>query len=229
MMLHTFSFPFLFFSTVKILHFTMAAGTVHAHSTLEVEAHSTLEPDLQRPPYFPLSDPGKQVDQGCGKQEIEGNSELEVDKKKDLDRHLSFHWVSTQRLSTRRIMLYGAIGLILVLAAVLGGVFGSRHKRSATESLISPSNSSAPSPSVTPAQRKIAAVSFTSNSANNTRVYFQDNVGQIIEASNSADNTTWSTNRIGIGGKNGSAIAAAVSRPGLPLVSPTSSPLFEPC
>ena len=207
----------------------MAAGTIHAHSTLEVEAHSTLEPDLQRQPYSLLSDPGKQVDQACGKQEIEGNCGLEVDEKKDLDRRLNFHLVSKQRLSTRRIMLYGAIGLILVLAAVLGGVLGSRHKPSATASLISPSNSSAPSPSVTPAQRKIAAVSFTSNSSNNTCVYFQDNVGQSIAASNSAGNTTWSTNRIGIGGKNGSAIAAAVSRPGLPLVSPTSSSSFESC
>ena len=135
------------------------------------------------------------------------------------------------RRKRKWILYVGVVGLIaLILAAVLGGVLGSRHKSSATvspsspsqSSVISPSpppNSSVGSPSARPPQRNIAALSFALNSVNNTRVYFEDNAGQIMEAANSAANTTWSINKIGIGAKNGSAIAAAVSRPDFPLVS----------
>ena len=117
------------------------------------------------------------------------------------------------------ILFVGAVGLIAVLAAVLGEVLGPRNTSSATVSPNRLSNSSFMSPSARPPQRKIAALSFAFNSVNNTRIYFQDNMGQIMEAANSAANSTWSIRRIGIGGKNGSAIAAAVSRPGFPLVS----------
>lgn len=121
------------------------------------------------------------------------------------------------------ILFGGLVGLIAILVAVLGGVLGSRHKRSATASLTSPSNSSATFPSATPPQRNIAALSFTSESVNNTRV------GQIMEAANSADHMAWSINRTGFGGKNGSAIAAAVSRPAFPLVSQVSSMSIDFC
>ena len=80
-----------------------------------------------------------------------------------------------------------------------------------------------------PPQRNIAALSFISDSVNNTRVYFQDDVGQIMEAANSADNTTWSINSNGIRRKNGSAIAAAVSRPDFPLMSNLLSILVDAC
>lgn len=118
------------------------------------------------------------------------------------------------------ILFVGAVGLIAVLAAVLGAVFGLRHTSSATVSPDHLSNSSIISPSTRPPQRNIAALSFALNSVNNTRIYFQDDMGHIMEAANSAANTTWSINRTGISGKNGSAIAAAVSRPDFPLVSP---------
>ena len=115
------------------------------------------------------------------------------------------------------IRFVGAVGLIaVVLAAVLRGVLGSRHKSPATVSPSPPSNSSVISPSARPPQRKIAALSFALNSVNNTRIYFQDNAGQTMEAANSAANTTWNINKTGIAGKNGSAIAAAVSRPDFP-------------
>lgn len=179
--------------------------------TAEDQAYSALEVVSQRPRYE--ADPGKQVSVDDDKQFTGDNVGLELALKEDPDTHkvhvhpVLSHRLSAKRLSARRrIILCGLVGLILILGAVLGGVLGSRHKNSATSS------------SVLPVQRNIAAVSFTSNSANITQVYFQDNVGQIIEASNSGENNTWSINRTGISGKNGSVIAAAVSRPSLPLV-----------
>lgn len=183
----------------------MAVGRDQAHSTLEVALPS---------------DPGKQVAPEHGKQHI-NDSDLEPIPKEDFDgQDIHIRDIPVQRLSARRrIIFYGIVGSILILGAVLGGVLGSRHKSSGTVSSTNPSNSSAAPPSVTPIQRNIAAVSFISNSANNTRLYFQDDAGQIIEASNSESNLTWSINKIGVDGKNGSVIAAAVSRPSLPLVS----------
>lgn len=192
-------------------------------------AHSTLEVVPQKPRYHeaeqwkPLpSDQDKQVALDGGKQYIGGDGELEATPKKDVDRRKNpVDHIAAQRPSARKwIILCGIIGLILILGAVLGGVLGSRHKGSGTSSATSPSNSSATSPSIAPNQRNIAAVSFTSDSTNITRVYFQDDVGQIMEASNSEESSTWSINKTGIRGKNGSVIAAAVSRPSLPLVSP---------
>lgn len=208
----------------------MVAGSDQAHSTLELvsqQPRSQAEAEQWKP--LP-SDPGKQVALDDGKQWVEhgDNGDLQVAPKEDFDPHKTHaRNVLTQRPSKRSwrwIIIGGIVGLVLVLGAVLGGVLGSRHKTSGTASSgkapsTSPSNSSTPSPSVTPSQRNIAAVSFASNSANVSRVYFQDDIGQILEASNTEGNTAWSINKTGVGGKNGSAIAAAVSRPGSPLVS----------
>ena len=143
------------------------------------------------------------------------------DGKQHMVKYWGNHHVNSHRPSRRtRILLGGAVGLIVIIALVLGLVFGLRHKRSGTISVTSSSNSSAVPAS--PPQRNIAAVSFASESVNNTRVYFQDNVGQIMEATNTANDTTWSVDGTGVIGKNGSAIAAAVSRPDFPLVSHVS-------
>lgn len=99
-----------------------------------------------------------------------------------------------------------ALGLVIILVVVLGGIFGSRHKPSSISSTLT-------------IQRNIAAVSFASNSVNNTRVYYQDDMGRIMEAASSANNANWTDNPIGSTGKNSSALAAAVSRPGFLLVS----------
>ena len=142
------------------------------------------------------------------------------------DHHVNFH----RRSRKTWILLGGAVGLIVIIAVVLGLVFGLRHKRSGTTPVNSPLNSSAvpgpvparPSSPTSPPQRNIAALSFASESVNHTRVYFQDKLGQIMKAANSATDTQWSINGTGIIGKNGSAIAAAVSRPGFPLVGQVS-------
>ncbi|MCJ1426443.1 hypothetical protein MMC29_004346 [Sticta canariensis] len=180
----------------------MAVGSDQAHSTLEAVSQQRLPFGQERQL---VVDEGKQLALDDGKQWTgnEVNGELEVASQENIN------WQNTL-WAKRWIRWGGTIGLILliILGAVLGGVLGSRHQSSVTASSTSPSNSSTnpfnssdPSPSVTPTQRNIAAVSFTSNSANASRVYFQDDEGQIIEASNFEPNMTWSISKIGIGGK----------------------------
>lgn len=129
------------------------------------------------------------------------------------------------------LLLGGIAAILIVVAAVLGGVFGSRaNQKSPPEkfSTLSPSpslNASSPFPSfdaitTVQSQRKLAAVSYAVKSVDNTRIYYQDNAGEIVETANSAkDSSTWNNTKIGFFAKNGSAIGAAVSRPGFTHVS----------
>ncbi|MCJ1228038.1 hypothetical protein MMC12_004698 [Toensbergia leucococca] len=178
----------------------MDAAKDREYSTLEVTPHD-----------------GKQVSVAVGTEHIVDDGGIEVVAKEDSYAHeFGYHRVQAHPPSRKKWILFGGtVGLVLTLAAVLGIVFGLRHKRPATTSLTSPSNSSAISSLAISPRRNIAAISFASN---NTRVYFQDDMGQIMEAANSADDPTWNIKRIGVGGKNGSAIAAAVSQPDFPLV-----------
>ena len=202
----------------------MDAGRDGPYSALEVVPHQYVHQMNQQ--YIPPPpDLGKQVVPLEGKQVVpleEKQVSLD-DGKQHMVKYWGDHRVNFHRPSRKkRILLGGAVGLIVIIAVVLGLVFGLRHKRSGTISVTSSSNSSAvPAPAP---PRNIAALSFASElSVNNTRVYFQDNVGQIMEAANTANDTKWSINGTGIIGKNGSAIAAAVSRPEFPLVSRVSS------
>lgn len=198
----------------------MDAGRDGPYSALEAVPHQNVHHMNQPEPIPP--DFGKQVVPLEEKQVY-----LEEGKHHMVKDCVSHHARLDQSSKRNRILLGGAVGLIVILSLVLGLVFGLRHKRSETTVATSSSNSSAvpapgppmSSPPNSPPQRNIAALSFASKSVNNTRVYFQDNVGQIMEAAKSAKDTKWSVNGIGIVGKNGSAIAAAVSRPGFPLVS----------
>lgn len=131
----------------------------------------------------------------------------------------------------RKWLLYGGFAaMLIVIAAVLGGVFGSRANKESTSesfSVISqsaPLNAPSPFPSsnaitIVQSQRKLAAVSYAVNSVDNTRIYYQDNAGEIVEAASSAKDSTWITTKLGFFAKNGSAIGAAVSRPGFTHVS----------
>ena len=195
----------------------MDAGRDGPYSALEVVPHQYVhQMNQQDIPPPPPPDLGKQV------VPLEEKQVSLDDGKQYMVKHWGDHHVDFHRPSRKsRILLGGAVGLIVIIALVLGLVFGLRHKRSGTISVTSSSNSSAVpiSSPTSPPQRNIAALSFASESVNNTRVYFQDNVGQIMEAANTANDTKWSINGTGVIGKNGSAIAAAVSRPDFPLVS----------
>lgn len=202
----------------------MADGVDQAYSTLEALPLHRKEKSL------PI-DFGKQVVPDDGKQHEVDSVGIEVAANGDANaQYVDGHHVQVRRPSRRKWVLFaGVVSLVVIITAVLGGVFGSRQKKPGAASLTNLSNTSATSPSARPPQRNIAALSYLSNSVNNTLIYFQDDVGQIIEAANSANNTTWSINRTGIRGRNGSAIAAAVSRPGFPLVNYVFSMSIDSC
>jgi hypothetical protein len=197
----------------------MMAGEAHVYSNLEA-----VHPEYQLP-----SDAGKQVVQDSGKQLATNNGGIEVAAKDDFfAQEVGAHQVPAPRASRRRWLIFGGvvIALVIILAAVIGGVFGSRKSSHFVTSSTTPTNSppsnSPPSNSsatTIPVQRNIAAVSYLSNSVDNTRVYYQDDLGQLMESTNSGNNASWSSGGTGIFGMNGSAIAAAVSRPNFPLVS----------
>ncbi|THV52262.1 hypothetical protein BGAL_0084g00220 [Botrytis galanthina] len=135
-------------------------------------------------------------------------------------------------------ILAGVIGLIVIIAAVVGGVVASKKKNvanvdgvpgstessnssSPTASTTNPSTSKSPTSTITaslasstiaPFQRNVAAISYESNNVNNTRVYYQDNQGNILEAHNNASSGNWSTSSV-VTAKNGSSFAAAVTMP----------------
>jgi len=163
---------------------------------------------------------GKQVVPEDGKYVIEYNDGLEATPNQ--------HFPSEQKFPLRPLrhekqrtctLICGAVLLIVILATVLGGVLGSR-KSTASSSSNSTSNSSPSSNDIVlQRQRAISAVSFSLDDVNNTRVYLQDDLGDILEAASSADNTTWETIPLGFTGTNRSALAAAVSRPYFDLVS----------
>lgn len=245
----------------------MAAGRDRWYSTLEVVPRQVFYRNSRqdRPPPTDLGkqtapdegkqvapDEGKQVPVDDGKQHIGDDSGIELVAREEFCApDLNDHDVKARQPSRKQWILYGgAVGSVVLLAAVLGIVFGSRHRHrdSATTSLTRPSNVSAtsspatsspatsstttPSPTTsspttssptTSIQRNIAALSFLDKSINNTRVYFQDNAGQITEAATNANKITWEHRPIGVGGKNGSAIAVAVSRPGYPRVNHVST------
>lgn len=214
------------------------------HSTLEVASCQYVDPNDQGRGMVPTN-LGKQVVPQEGKQVIPPEEKL-VSRNGDEPEVVTqencfadnYGCQDVQILrpgvpSRKKWIFFGVgVGLIVILAVVLGSVFGLKDKRFMTASSTSPSNIPTTSsrslttifPTATESslpsmiQHRIAALSFVSDDVNNTRVYFQDDMGQIVEAANSADNTTWSISKTGVFAKNGSAIAAAVSRPGFPLV-----------
>ncbi|KAL9608997.1 MAG: hypothetical protein Q9167_006206 [Letrouitia subvulpina] len=148
-------------------------------------------------------DPGKQVIPDDGKQFVANRTGLEVAVNTDSytiqvgttgDPSAQRHRFSRRK----RIAVTGAIVVLIILAIILGAVFGSRHTNSSTRTPSQLSNSSATSipsaasiPSATSnsstiapqtllPQRNIAAISFEANSVNHTHVYFLDNQDRVI-------------------------------------------------
>lgn len=122
----------------------MAAGRDQAYSTLEaILHHQTCRQEKPIP-----TDLGKQVALDDGKQYIVDGDGIEVAANRDFHAHdVGGHHIQVHQPSRRkRILIVGAVGLIAILAGVLGGVFGSRHTSSATASPKRLSNSSTISP-----------------------------------------------------------------------------------
>ena len=131
------------------------------------------------------------------------------------------------RRPPRKWLFFGGVAIFLiVVAAVLGSVLGTRanSKLPSASSSTAPSSSSDHSSTVNadkPVQPRhnLAALSFALDSVDTTRVYYQDNAGEIVEAASSTEHSEWIHNHLGFFAKNGSAIGAAVSRPGfIPVI-----------
>lgn len=163
----------------------------------------------------PRLDLGKQVVGDDGKQKITNSGEIEPIAKEEfyVTKEVDDQIRPRHRLRWRELALISVLGSMVILAAVVGGVLGSRSRHSGSErEVVDP----------LPQNRNVAALSYVSDSVNNTRVYFQGDGGQIMEAVSSANNgsnITWSVTSIGFITTNGSALAAAVSCPGFPFVS----------
>jgi hypothetical protein len=194
-----------------------------------LEAVSPNDKYFREQKYLPTIDLGKQVIPENGKYVAAYHDGLEASQNQELlsaQQQFSLKETVPEKRKFGRwkwFLAGGAVLLVVVLAAVVGGVVGSRRSAAA-----SASNSTAGSNNlVLQRQRSIAAVSFEADGGNETRVYFQDGNGDIIERINAAVNTPLTTTSLGYNGTNRSSLAAAVSRPGFPLVS--IHRLFKTC
>jgi hypothetical protein len=96
------------------------------------------------------------------------------------------------------------------------GDFASGPARTTTSTSASASASQTTGPLPT---RGLAAVSYPSGSSNTTHLFYQDSSGELIESISTSNNGSWTTNSLGVKANNGSALAAAVTRPDLdPMV-----------
>ncbi|PQE05189.1 hypothetical protein CJF30_00010143 [Rutstroemia sp. NJR-2017a BBW] len=170
-------------------------------------------------------------------------AELMSNEQVPLERNKWRLWSVAALSKQRRWLIIGGVMmfiLLIILSSVLGVLRKSKtHTSSSPSSSTSSTSTSSPvneNPSttalalatassttsstkiVTPTAipiRNIAAISYV----NTTRLYYQDNSGQLIEAmtstSSSSTTSTWTTNRLNYTAKNGSNIAAAVTKPGL--------------
>ena len=151
---------------------------------------------------------------------------------------------ASDRKSRTRLRVGGVvIGLVVIVAVIVGSVLGSKHLKDKMIGDAAPSAVSPPSSSLAPwssapisvtttsmrlpletqlpakvGNRKIAGLSYLEKSLPSTRLFYQDNAGYLWEARTLEGTSNWTIAAIGVEAKMGSPIAAAVSRPGFPLV-----------
>jgi hypothetical protein len=186
------------------------ADTGGDYSTLE--AIDPVQQSVQTQKLL-LVDSGKQLVPDSGKQAWQPayNIGIEVVQKSEHPQQDATYDTYPRNSRRKWIFIGGVVALIVILAAVLGGVLGSRSKSRSGALPSTPSSTPTSSPATAQHQSNIAAVSFTSNYANRTKVYYQDGTGQLMEAADSADGT-WTNSQLGYVAMNGSSLAAAVSR-----------------
>ncbi|KAE8443538.1 hypothetical protein EG329_001778 [Mollisiaceae sp. DMI_Dod_QoI] len=113
------------------------------------------------------------------------------------------------------LIICGVGLLVVILAAVLGGVLGTKSSGDGSSSP-APTSTATPSSSGSTFQYtgNIAAVSFPWNETEGgTRVYYQDKNNELIEAT-TQNNKTWTNTKLGVFLQNGSQLAAAASKSG---------------
>lgn len=127
----------------------------------------------------------------------------------------------------KRFFVTGIVVLVVVAAAV-GAALGVTLSGSDGDggsgdsgAVSGGSGSDAPNASLSDSlmERHIAAVGLQDGSTNRTWVFYQNSDGKIVRSGATSPQGPWTTSETGSNGKNGSVLAAAVSRPGFPLVS----------
>ena len=125
--------------------------------------------------------------------------------------------------------------LLVIIGASVGGVLASRKTSSdastpgnstssnptssnSTSSNLTPLNSTSSNSSAT-FSSKIATVGYLDSGSNVTRLYYQDNTGQIVEWSRVGTKSWTGPSPLGFVAKAGSPIAASTARPGYTFVS----------
>lgn len=197
------------------------AGANQDYSTLEVAA-----PAAKGDPNHPHASAGLEVARDDGKEYVPPqasyNSQDPIaaqgyNHAQDKPLLVQRPWWKKKRFFVTAIVL-----LVVIAVAVGVGVGVSLNSDSGSSS--SPSTGNSPTTPTDPnmdalMRRNVAAVSLQDGSTNRTWVFYRNNEGQIVRSGATSPEGPWTTNETGSSGQEGSALAAAVSRPGFPLVS----------
>lgn len=113
-----------------------------------------------------------------------------------------------------------AIVLVILIAVAVGAALGTTLSSGGGDDS-PPAGSAEPNASLpdTLMGKRIAAVSIEDGNVNRTWVFYQNNDGKIVRSGATSLGGPWTTSETGANGKEGTTLAAAVSRPGFPLVS----------
>ncbi|KAI3327054.1 hypothetical protein HD806DRAFT_485891 [Xylariaceae sp. AK1471] len=176
---------------------------VHYPSGIEVDQNSQgIERDPSAPKVPSHSNEGKIVDTGQGR--VDGGSQDHAQSRRVCGLPRRRFWA-----------LAAALALLIIGAAVGGGVGGSLAHRSHGHISSNPSNTTKSSPILQ--NSSISAVQWKDGSMNNQyRVYVQLKEGQILEAAWASNNPRWNTSTIT---DEGADIA-----PGTPITSSVGYP-----
>lgn len=201
------------------------AGSSHDYSTLELD---TSRSATARSPH---DQEGLQVAQDHGKVYVPSSSptynysqDPEPLVNKDFS-HAQHTAPPVQRPWWKKKRFFVTAIVLLVLIAIGLGVGLGVALSSSDDSSgdISPPTDPE-SASAALMRRNIAAASVQDGSTNRTWVFYQSNDGKIMRSGATSLNGPFTTDETGASAKNHSALAAAVSRPGLPLVSTSMRP-----
>lgn len=192
------------------------AGIRDGYSTLEALHLETDSRHTQKETPIQL-DSSKEVVQSHGHYTPEldwSGSGIELVTKSDYTQQDPPLYTHSKNARQKWLVLGGLIVLIiLVLGAVLGGVLGSRSKISSAEMPATPSSPANNSDPSTQYQSNIAAVSLVYKNANRTRVYYQNAMGQLMQAAESTngrcENTPLGSSFVA---RKGTPLAATVTK-----------------
>jgi hypothetical protein len=143
----------------------------------------------------------------------------------------------TQRpLWKKKRFFVTAIVILVVIAVALGAGLGTTLKSKDDDSGGAQAEGSGTGNSTTATngtssgglmQHSIAAVAVEDGNVNRTWVFYRNNGGKILRSGATGNGGPYTTTQTGVTGKEGTALTAAVSRPGYPLVCHPYTTILE--